>query len=345
MIISKIEIIPYKIKLKNSFLNSKREYFFKEGFIVELVADGIIGYGEVVFLEGFSNYSKQEVNWKVEELKSLLIDDSYYTKNDLFDLFKVFLDEIPAMHFAFDIALLDILSKQKSVSLAQYLNPDFAMKSIKVSTVYSIDNKSNNKFVKIKLLCKCVKDDINYLTEIFDQHSSDTLFRLDANRGYAINDLFEMCNFLSNKNIDYFEEPLIDMSKENLQKIKESFNIKIAIDETVLSDLDKTKILIKEKLIDVVVLKASIYGGIEKIFNLKKFTDKYNVELILSSSLENYVGNMAVVNLISAMNLNFAHGVNNQLFFNFKNNVSFNENSKLINIESIKGLGVKRYDP
>ena len=90
MIISKIEIIPYKIKLKNSFLNSKREYFFKEGFIVELVADGIIGYGEVVFLEGFSNYSKQEVNWKVEELKSLLINDSHYTKNDLFDLFKVF---------------------------------------------------------------------------------------------------------------------------------------------------------------------------------------------------------------------------------------------------------------
>ena len=345
MKINKIEIIPYKIKLKNTFINSRTEYSFKEGFIIELSIDDIVGYGEIVFLDGFVSCNKQEIYWKVEELRSLLIDNSSYTKNDLFDLFKVFISEIPPMHFGFDVALLDVLSKKKSISLAQYLNPESAMKSVKLSTVYLGAKTFNNKSVKVKLLCKNVKDDIDFLNDIFNQYPTDTLFRLDANKGYILSDALVMCDFLKNKNIDYLEEPLIDMSEKNLKKIKESFKIKIAIDETVLDHQDKTTIFIKSGLIDVVVLKASLYGGVNKILQLNRLINQHNVDLIFSSSLENYIGTMSIINIISALNLNSHHGVNNQLFFNFPENNLFNEESEFVDIESIKGIGVDSYGP
>ena len=344
MKVNKITIHPYKIKLKNRFVNSKREYLFKEGFIVELDVDGISGYGEIVFLEGFSNFSKQEVYWKIEELKLLFDESLSYSKNDLFDLFKVFLNQIPPMHFAFDIALLDALSRKKYISIAEYLSPNSAMNIIRFSSMHRHDKTINNKCIKIKLLCKNIDNDINDLNNIFNQYSSDTVFRLDANKGYCLEDAFKMLEFLSNKNIDYFEEPLIDMSKRNLKKIKESFNIKIAVDETVFNSQVKINELIEEKIIDVVVLKASIYGGVEKILNFKKYLDKHSVNLVFSSSLENYVGNMAVINLISALHLDCTHGVNNQLFFDFNGNVLFDEISSFLNIESIVGLGVKWND-
>ena len=91
-------------------------------------------------------------------------------------------------------------------------------------------------------------------------------------------------------------------------------------------------------------MKASIYGGVEKIFNFKKYLDKHSVDLVFSSSLENYIGNMAVINLISALNLDSRHGVNNQLFFDFNENVLFDAISSFLNIQSLVGLGVKWND-
>ena len=67
MKINKIEIIPYKIKLKNTFINSRTEYSFKEGFIIELSIDDIVGYGEIVFLDGFVSCNKQEIYWLVSK--------------------------------------------------------------------------------------------------------------------------------------------------------------------------------------------------------------------------------------------------------------------------------------
>ena len=338
MILNKIEITPYKINLRGSFQNSNITYLSQSGYIVKLKIDNFYGYGEVSILEGFSKENMQQILWSFEELKIAIKDKSDYHKDEFFDMFKVFCQDVPSLHFALDIALLDILSKMDSVSIAKYLNPKLSLESIKISSIYDRNRKIDNDCIKIKLMCKNVNEDILQLKKIFNQDKNETNFRVDANQGYNFDDAILMCNFLENKNIEYIEEPLIDMSLENLKKLKKRTNINIAIDETVFSP--DFKELIDSNLVDSVVLKPSIYGGIEKIFNLKKYLDSKNINLFFSSSLENYIGNMSVVNIIAALGLNGSHGINNQLFFDFKDLVSFNIDSKFINIQSAIGLGV-----
>ena len=67
----------------------------------------------------------------------------------------------------------------------------------------------------------------------------------------------------------------------------------------------------------------------------------YNVNIVLSSSLESSIGNMATLHLASIINNNLDHGLN---IFSFYNNHRilpiYNKNSEFVEIKKCKGLGL-----
>ena len=337
MILYNINIISYKIDLKQPLKNSQNTYVSKRGFIIKLEMDSYVGYGDVSPLDNFSKENLQQITWAFEEFKISLIEKSNYEKQDFFNLIKIYCEKTPSLHFAIDIAFYDILSQKSSVSIARYLNPS-SLEIVKMSSFFVSDFQSSNPYIKIKLLCNSIESDIQNLEKAFKNYSSKTLFRIDFNRGYNLNDAILMCDFLSQFQIEYIEEPLLKMEVDQLRKLKDKTNIKFAIDESVYSNNFQN--LIQSGCVNYAILKPSIYGGVDKILDLKQNLRFNNVELVFSSSLENYIGNMAVINLASALKLKAAHGINNYIFYNYDSNSLFNEKSPEINISSVVGLGV-----
>jgi len=338
MILYNINITSYKIALKQPLKNSQNTYVSKRGFIIKLEMDSYIGYGDVSPLDNFSKENLQQITWAFEEFKISLIKKTNYDKQDFFNLIKIYCEEIPSLHFAIDIAFYDILSQRSSVSIAKYLNAS-SLDVVKMSSFFIKGFQSKNKYIKIKLLCKSIESDIQILEKVFGNYSSKTLFRIDFNRGYNLKDAIFMCDFLSQFKIEYIEEPLLKMEVNQLKKLKDKTNVKLAIDESIYSNNFQN--LIQSGYIDYAILKPSIYGGVDKILDLNQNLILNNVELVLSSSLENYIGNMAIINLASALKLRAAQGINNFIFYNYNSNLLFNENSQEVNIDNIVGLGVR----
>jgi len=338
MIFNNIDIIPYNLNLKRALTNSKRTYLTTSGFIIKLSLDNYVGFGEASPLKNFSKENLKQILWTFEEFKRGLVKKSNYDKDDFFNLIKIYTEEIPSLHFSLDMAFYDILSQESSVSLAQYLNPS-SLKVIKMGSFFLEGFHSNNPNIKIKLPCKGLKSDIQFLKKIFNNYNNNISFRVDFNRGYNINDILNICDFLSDYKIEYIEEPLKNMTADQLKVLKNKTNIKIAIDESIYN-MDY-KELIENNCIDYAILKPSIYGGVDNIIQLNKYLRSNAVDVVLSSSLENYIGTMGLINLAAALELSIAHGINNQIFYNYNEELLFDEKTMNLNIENIKGLGVK----
>ena len=63
MRIKKINGNSYTLKLNKTFYNAKKQYSTTEGFLVELITNSKIGYGEASPLKGFSRETIQEIQW------------------------------------------------------------------------------------------------------------------------------------------------------------------------------------------------------------------------------------------------------------------------------------------
>ena len=133
------------------------------------------------------------------EIKTVLTSGQSYSKEDFLSIFEIHSASSPSFNFALDIALYDILSQGQNISLGKFLNSD-ALENIEISGTYIKNNPVENKLIKVKLLCQNVDDDINIILDIVEKYDKNILLRLDANRGYDINDAIRLCNSIDLNN-------------------------------------------------------------------------------------------------------------------------------------------------
>ena len=337
MVYDNIELIPYELKLDKKLHNSQICYKVKKGYILKIYIDEFCGCGEVSILENYSKENLKEIMWAFEEIKIALVSDQKYSKDDFLNIFKIHSELYPSLNYALDIALYDVLSQKKKISLAKYLNEE-AFNIINICSSNSNDNFKGKNIFKIKLLCKNVEEDIEMVSKIIRESPSDTALRLDANRGYNVNSAIKFCEAIDLKKIQYFEEPIKNPNVLDFKKIKDKCNISLAVDESIY-DSDWQS-YIKSNLINYIVLKPSIFGSLNEILNFKKYITKYCLKIVISSSLENYIGNLSTIHIAAALQTKGTyHGVNNLLYYNYSDKVFYSKKSNKINIENIIGLG------
>ena len=128
--------------------------------------------------------------------------------------------------------------------------------------------------------------------------------------------------------------PSIDLIK----KFKKIVQIPFAIDESIIDGSYKQ--IVNEKLVDFAILKPSLYGSIKKFLKLKKFLELKKIRLVLSSSLETEIGNMASIHISSILGSDLNHGLNNYYFYDYEKFVVYNKKDTKVNLNRIIGLGV-----
>ena len=341
MKIKKIQYNPCSLKLNQKFCNSKTQYSIKENILIEIITGSISGYGEISPLEKFSTETTQEIQWGLEAFIQAIDYDADYSLNDLLILADIHCNEIPSLHFGIDTALYDIESKKNKVSLSKLLSSR-SYDYIKFSSLYSNQSKKiqyKTKTIKYKLGVQSIDEDMQVLESIANNNKS-IKFRFDANRCYTFEEFLEVYKKLKIFNIDYFEEPIQNPSLEKLKKIKNELDCKIAIDESLYDGSDYN-LWINEKIIHAIIIKPSILGGYKKILRLSQMAQKNNLRVILSSSLENHIGNMATIHLAATLENNEEHGLDIYNFYDTVINKSvYQKNTFDINLKSLIGLGI-----
>ena len=338
MIFKKIEINSYETNLNSILSNSQYSYKKRNGYILRLFLDDYVGFGEVAPLDFFSKESLKEVAWRFEEIKASLKEGACYDSEELFDIFNLISSDIPSLNFALDIALLDIRSKRKKISLSKCLNSS-ALDQVFFSDFYFENKKNNSKIVKIKLGKSSLNDDIKYFESVISYLKKDTVFRVDLNQSYTLDKLVFLLNHFKDIEIQYIDEPFKNPNISDIKKIKILISFPLALDETIISkNYDE---LISSGLIDYAILKAPLFGSIKAIFNFKKYLEKYNTKLVLSSPLQTPVGNMSSIHIAAALELKELHGLNFFNFFDYQNTLPYDAGDNFVSINHLVGLGVE----
>ena len=342
MKLKKIEYQSCIFDLKQNFSNAKNQYANKEIVIIKIyVSQSLIGYGEASPLQGFSKESFQEIIWGLESFIAGIDFNCDYSIDEFFNLISIHCEKLPSLHFGLDTAMYDLLSKIQETSISKLLSKQNA-NTVSFSNIYIKKNNipiNKNNILKYKLGINNTNEDIKNIKKLL---SSNPLikFRFDANQNYILADFIRIVNELKQFEIDYFEEPITKPSNKKLKDLKSELDIKIAIDESLYNGSNYIS-WIENNLIDIVIIKPSIWGSYKKFFQLSNFCKKHHVKMILSSALENNIGNMATIHLAASINNQLAHGLNIHNFYdNFIYSPMYKENDSHINIENIIGLGI-----
>ena len=163
MKILKIESHPYELKFKISFKTATTNYEYRNGTIIKIFIDDLIGLGEVAPLSGFHQESLLECCYALEAINQSISNIKDITSDELFEIFKLHSGGKPSLLFGLQTALLDILSQKSQVPLNRYLNNN-CLDLIKLNAVHTIHNPDKNfNVIKIKLGYNNIHDD-NFLT-------------------------------------------------------------------------------------------------------------------------------------------------------------------------------------
>jgi len=339
MIIEQIKIIPYQLLFKEEYKNSKISINKRDGWIIQIHSEGVIGYGDACPLEGFSLESYNQSGYGLEGFKLSVPKSEDIELDELLQLSEAHGELQPSVEFAIQSAIYDLFSKLNQVPLNRYLNKN-ATESIKVN-YYS--NSSAQPFedmvVKLKINNTNLFDQLDLIDRIIDRFKGMARLRLDLNESYDLPRAIRLCKMLEDKPIDYIEQPLAADNFEDMHELRFHTDIPIALDESIDS-IDSVNKVLDYQCADIFILKPMTIGGILKLKNIIQLIKSTSKRFNISSLLESNIGRLSYLHLASAFNIDEECGIATQFFFDKDICQLPSPLNGVIKISDLSGIGI-----
>lgn len=215
---------------------------------------------------------------------------------------------------AWDMALLDIISKSKGIPLYKQLGG--ALKDIQTDLTIGIDKpeimaekarkytQSGVKILKVKL-GKKPSEDIERIRQIRETIGNDIPIRIDANQGWDFKNAVEVLNAIGCYHIQFCEQPIHHHFDQLLPELRKSVPVKIMADESVFDHYDAIR-LIEAEAVDYINIKLAKSGGILEALRIADAAQKRGIPCMMGGMTESRLGLTAKVHLaMSHSNIQF----------------------------------------
>lgn len=300
----------------------------REGLIIQIGAeDGSVGFGEVSPLPGVSRESLDDCTKQLTKLKKKILNclpPPHLEKLDgKFE--KWFKDDrlSPSVEFGIETAILSLLANSRHTSLCQLLahaHHETPHEKVRLNgllqgpTVIEAQAKEmltkGFQAIKMKVGGTNIQDDIAAVRKMIAAIGPNAMLRLDANQKWNLKDAIAFAGQVEYAAIEYIEEPF-----KNVEEIPEFYAttmIPVALDESVRAS--KFEDLKGLDGVEVFVLKPTLLGGIEKLWQLTARAKSLGITVVISSSFESGIGLLTLAHL-SACLCNTYAGLDTQKFF------------------------------
>jgi o-succinylbenzoate synthase len=323
--IANVKIQQYAVGLKTQLITSQGTIAERNGLIVRAESkEGIVGYGEIAPLPGFSREGLEDVRRVATALCRRLVGASIPRESTELRSAYPGRDEdrvsFPSVVFGIETMLADLAAKSAGIPLARWLNPD-ARVQVPINAIISgsIDEIKTPLTQKIPLGYRAYKlkvgvesvaiekDKIAFLRNLLGPNVS---IRLDANRAFEFDQAFRFFQSIAKYNIEYVEEPLTADLFSRLGDLRKELSIPIALDES-LSDRrigrpswslgERSQYFVESKLYDVAIIKPTLAGGISEVIELGGQLGQADVKMVISSTIETGIGLVSELHLASAL--------------------------------------------
>lgn len=181
------------------------------------------------------------------------------------------LSTTPAACAAVDIALHDLFCKSIQVSVAQFLGQyhkalptsiTIGIKSIEASIEEAKEYLERNfKIIKLKI-GKSLEEDVEVISKIHEVVKDKMLIRVDANQGYAVNDLIKFVHQTEHIGVELIEQPFQVANDPQLLKVPTDIRKILAADESLVNVQDAFRLAHAPLHYGIYNIKLMKCGGI-----------------------------------------------------------------------------------
>ncbi|MBZ0165434.1 MAG: o-succinylbenzoate synthase, partial [Candidatus Omnitrophica bacterium] len=277
MNIQSVRLYSFELKLKRPIVVRGRNLAVRQGYIVELQAGPILGYGEISPLEGFSPESLDEVQQQIKQLRHFLLSDPIPDNVEFLEgRFQDWLGNFalhPSVACGLEMAVLNLMANSRNLTLKELLaetsHSHIPINGLLQGEPALILEQARQMvaegFTALKLkVGTSLEADIKLVRAVSEAIGGKALLHLDANRSWSLEEAIYFGTQVGLASVDYIEEPL--STYEEIPEFFRQTTIPVALDET-LADVSFKDIKSLDG-VDVLVLKPSRIGGIEKTWCL-----------------------------------------------------------------------------
>ena len=297
----KLSFTTYRIFLKHAFGISRSSNNWYDIVLIFLQDGEIIGRGEAApslryneSTDRILSVLKRGIDFPDHEPESIDKMQNYIYPQ---------LENIKSLQAAISMALWDWWSQKNNKSLFNllgYKKNDLLETSftIAIGAIEEIEEKiieaEPYNILKVKL--GTPNEDKKIIKEI--RKFTDKLIRVDANEGWDFETSVEMCNWLSDQNVEFIEQPFPAKELEKSKELTKLSPLDIYADENSrnLGDLKRIK-----DSFDGINIKLMKCGSIEEAMKMISVAKKYKLKIMLGCMVETSIGITAAASLASAV--------------------------------------------
>ncbi|MGY6561057.1 MAG: o-succinylbenzoate synthase [Luteibaculaceae bacterium] len=295
-----IEFTPHTLQFIVPGGTSRGVLTEKPSGLLSVSKNGVTGYGEYSIIPGLSIDKTEKLAFYLTKLKEKPEPDFWLKNTD-------FLEELPALYFALETALLDFANGgkkqiyQNAFSRGETGIPinGLIWMGTKEFMLAQIKEKIDEGYncLKVKIGAIDYETEISILQHIRKVYSKKNLIlRVDANGAFSYEQAQKVLNDLEKLHVHSIEQPIKQGQVEWMERLCASTPTPIALDEELIGifGLEGKKDLLKAIKPQYIILKPSLLGGLKASQEWIETAKAQNIDYWITSALEGNVGLNAV---------------------------------------------------
>ena len=213
----------------------------------------------------------------------------------------------PASRFAIETALLSAIAQTRGTSVASLFN---ALPQAELESAAVVDTEAEARDAVARgIRCLKIKMSATELARVqrIAKAAPSARLRIDANRGWPVDETMSLLAALAELPIEYVEEPCLDAAR---LLANPDLPVKLALDES-LGDLDRAGLdrALSSPLLAAIILKPTLLGGFGRCIDLAQRAHAHGVAPIVSHALEGPIGTAACRELARAIGADMPVGL------------------------------------
>lgn len=307
MKITSFKIYQYSLPLTEPLLNGAQEIRQREGLMLHIIADTQSeGFGEIAPLPGRSQETFQESLQQLQRLGKNLFSQPLPAHLEKCDgAFAPWLDKFElkaSVRFGVEMAVLNVIANARKKPLS-CIFPDTHGAQIRINGLLQGAKREvaaqaqkmvEDGFTTLKLkVGRMIEEEITKVRAVTEVIEGRAILHVDANHAWNLNEAVEFGHEVGLAAVEYIEEPFADISQ--IPDFFMKTTIPVALDESLLTTSFEDLKSISG--VEVLVIKPTVFGGIEKNLQMIRKAKKFGIRTVISSSFESGVGLLTLASI------------------------------------------------
>lgn len=292
----KLHFKSFNLQLKDTFKISRESRDFQPTLILGIENEGFIGYGEAAATKYYGVKIEDMVN-SIKSIESIIRENIQKDPEELWDLTYPHLKDNLFAQCALDIAAHDLNGKRNSMPLYKMWNLNISdipttNYTIGLDTVEKMGQKIKDfpwPIYKIKLGSP---DDIKIVQEL--RKITDSVFRVDANAGWKVDQAIENSLELKKLNVEFIEQPLDPADIDGMKLLFKRSALPLIADESCILEEDVEKCA---EYFHGINIKLTKCGGITPGKRMIEKARSLGLKVMIGCMTESSVGISAIAHL------------------------------------------------